>query len=244
MGAKFRFPFSFAPKLLPTLSMLAAVPGFVALGLWQWHKAERKMELQSLLDARSREPAVSLPAAPADADALRYRTVAVRGHYEPQYQILIDNRVHQERAGYHVVTPLRVEGSETRVLVNRGWVEAPAEHARQPEIATPTGTVELKAVAVLPPAKFFVLAAEKAPSSYGGWQPVWQNLDLARYRLAVPFAVQPVVLQLDPESPSGFVRDWPRPDERIERHLGYAWQWFGFAVAAVALWIATHLRRR
>ena len=37
-------------------------------------------------------------------------------------KFLLDNRVHQERAGYHVLTPFRADGAEAVVLVNRGWV--------------------------------------------------------------------------------------------------------------------------
>ncbi|HEX5803074.1 MAG TPA: hypothetical protein VFY24_08610, partial [Azospira sp.] len=65
-----------------------------------------------------------------------------------------------------------------------------------------------------------------------------------RYRQAVDFPLQPIVLQLDPASAGGggFVRDWPRPDERIERHVGYAWQWYGFAAATLGIWLFFLLR--
>jgi len=230
------------PRLLPTLAAALLLPAFVSLGMWQLNKARAKENLQTMLDARSRESAVQMPAAPADGESLRYRRVIVAGHYEPQRQILIDNRVHQERAGYHVVTPLRLHGSDMRVLVNRGWVPAPPDHREQPAIATPQGPVELTGIAVLPSTRFFTLAPE--PATGGQWQAVWQNLDLARYRAAADFPVQPVVILMDADSAGGgFVREWPRPDERIERHLGYAWQWFGFAGALVAIWFFVNLRR-
>ena len=215
------------------------VPTFVSLGLWQWNKAAGKEARQSLLDARGHEPVVQLAAAAVDAESLRYRHVTVRGRYEPQFQILIDNRVHQERAGYHVVTPLRIEGSDMRVLVNRGWVPAALDR-KLPSVETPSGEVDLLATAVIPGTRFFTLAPEQTGS---GWQTLWQNLDLARYRQAVDFRLQPIVLQLEPESAGGgFVREWPRFDERIERHIGYAWQWFGFAVATVGIWLFFVLR--
>lgn len=218
------------------------LPTFVSLGLWQWDKAATKAARQTLLDTRSREPAVQLSATPVDAESLRFRRVTVRGTYEPQYQILVDNRVHQERAGYHVITPLRIDGGEMRVLVNRGWISA--NGTRQlPTLETPGGLVELQASASVPGTRFFMLAPEPVVAANAGWQPVWQNLDLARYRQVVAFPLQPVVLQLDPQSAGGgFVRDWPRPDERIERHVGYAWQWFGFAAATVGIWLFFLLR--
>jgi surfeit locus 1 family protein len=221
------------------LLVTVLVPLFVSLGQWQWNKASLKEGRQSTLDLRAAEPAMQLPPVPVSAEEMRYRKVVVRGVFEPQRQILIDNRIHRERAGYHIVTPLRIEGSDLRVLVNRGWV--PADHDRKilPIVDTPTGVIDLQATAVPPGTRFFTLGKEAAAI---GWQPVWQNLDLARYRQAVDFPLQPVILQLDPDSAAGFVRDWPRLDERIERHVGYAWQWFGFAAATVCIWLFYLLR--
>jgi len=230
------------PQLLPTLATALLLPTFISLGMWQLDKARAKESLQVMLDERSREPAVQMPAATTDPESLRYRRVVATGRYEPERQILVDNRVYREQAGYHVVTPLRLAGSDMRVLVNRGWVPAPPDHREQPAIETPKRPVELTGIAVVPPTRFFTLAPE--PASGGQWQPVWQNLDLERYRARAGFPVQPVVILMDEGSTGGgFVRDWPRPDERIERHLGYAWQWFGFAGALVAIYLFVSFRR-
>lgn len=218
--------------ILGGLLLAVLLPMFISLGLWQWRKAEIKTVMQAELDARSTGVLVAMPATPGDGESLRFRHVIVRGTYDAARQVLIDNRLHQERAGYHVITPLRLEGSEMHVLVNRGWLPAPADHARQPEAAVPVGAVELTGIAVLPASRFFNLAAQ--PSS--GWQPVWQNLDLERFRSAVDYPLQALIVQLDPQAPGGFVREWPRPDERADRHRSYALQWFGFAVASLGIW--------
>ncbi len=235
----------FRRHLLPTLAVLVLVPSFISFGQWQWRKAGAKESLQTLLDARSAEPPVSMPDGTVEPESMRFRRVLARGTYEPRYQILIDNRIHREQAGYHVVTPLRLEGSDRRVLVNRGWVPALADHNRWPTIDTPTGLIEIQGTAVVPGTRYFTLGGEAPRDGSAGWQTVWQNLDLARYAGAVAFPVQPVIIQLAPESPAGgFVRDWPRPDERIERHLGYAFQWWGFAAATTIIWLAVLLRRQ
>ena len=174
---------------------------------------------------------------------MRYRQIITRGHYEADYQILLDNRVHREQAGYHVITPLRIENSEMRVLINRGWVPALAEHSQTPQVATPTGLVEVSGMAIVPGTRYFTLGAEVAGGT-SGWQKVWQNLDLPRYSKAVQFPVQPVIIQLSPASTAGgFAREWPRPDERIERHVGYALQWWGFALATALIWLVVNFRR-
>jgi surfeit locus 1 family protein len=218
--------------ILGGLLLALLLPAFLSLGLWQWRKAEAKSQLQSELDTRSREPAIAMPATPVDGEALRYRRVLLRGSFDVSRQILLDNQVHQEQAGYHVITPLRIAGSELHVLVNRGWLPAPADRRVLPAVEAPAGEVELSGIAVLPPRRFFNLAAQ--PSS--GWAPVWQNLDLERYRQSVDYPLQPVIIQLDPASPAGYVREWRRPDERAERHRSYALQWFAFAATSLGIW--------
>ena len=87
--------------------------------------------------------------------------------------------------------------------------------------------------------RFFNLAAQPAD----GLEPVWQNLDLARFREVLPNPLQPVVIQLDAAAPGGYLREWPRPDERADRHRSYALQWFGFAVASLGIWVYFLWRR-
>lgn len=220
------------------LLLLVLVPLFVSLGLWQWRKAEAKLGLQADLDARSSAPSVAMTGVPVDADAVQLRRVVVRGTFDATRQVLLDNRIYNEQAGYHVITPLVIAGSQTAVLVNRGWIPAGANHQQVPTVEVPREPVELAGVAVVPSQRFFTLA----PQPTEGWAPVWQTLDLARFRSAVPYSLQPVVLQLDARAPAGFVRDWPRPDERADKHRSYALQWFGFAFASVAIWAFFLLR--
>lgn len=215
--------------------------GCIQLGNWQHGKADRKAAAQALLDQRTHDGAIRLEGIPTDAEDLRSRQVVVRGRFETSRQFLVDNRIQRERAGYHVITPLHIEGSNMRVLVNRGWIPAADLHTDLPSVPTPTEPVELRGTAVIPGQRFFTLGAEPAGDA---WQPVWQNLDLARFRTSAPWPLQPVVIQLDPASPAGFGREWPRPDERLERHLSYALQWYGFATSALLIWLALAWRRR
>lgn len=235
----------YAPRLkifvFGGLLVAALVAAFVSLGRWQWHKYSAKVVLQAELDELSRAAPVALPPDLTQADAVRMRRVVVAGEFDAAHQFLVDNRIDQatERAGYHVVTPLRIAGSQTLVLVNRGWIPAAADRRLPEGIAPPTGHVELTGIAVVPPSRFFMLASPPA----SGWQTVWQNLDLARFAASVRVPVQPVVVQLDAVAPHGFARNWPRPDERAEQHLSYALQWFGFAASTVMIWLYFLLRR-
>ncbi|WP_235943300.1 SURF1 family protein [Zoogloea dura] len=230
----------FRPSPWGGLLALAVAAGCIQLGNWQHGKADRKAAAQALLDQRTQDGAIRLGGAAVDADDLRSRPVVVRGRFETGRQFLVDNRIQREQAGYHVITPLRIEGSDMRVLVNRGWIPASDQHADLPTVLTPDEPLELRGTVIVPGQRFFTLGPEPAGDA---WQPVWQNLDLARFRTFAPWPLQPVVIQLDPASPAGFGREWPRPDERLERHLSYALQWYGFAASALLIWLALAWRR-
>lgn len=228
------------------LLLAVLLPAFGGLGLWQWGKWQDKEARQSALDRHRLDAPLAMPGRLATAGELRDRRFSLHGEYDARHQVLIDNRVLHGQAGYHVVTPLRLAGSSTHVLVNRGWVPAPAEHSQVPDVPPPRGPLTVSGVAVLPGERFFTLGA----SPGGDWRDwrtdgpaVWQNLDWPRFQRAFGQPLQPVVIQLDAGAPGGYRRDWPRPDERAERHLSYALQWFGFAVASVGIWLYFLLRR-
>lgn len=225
--------------------MLALVALFVSLGQWQWGKAQRKEAAQAQLDARAAAPPVSLPATPvAEPEFFQFRRVAVSGQYRAAGQILLDNQMMEDRVGYRVLTPFVIAGGTTEVLVDRGWVEAPADRRTLPDVALSAASPAPSYVvgtAAMPSRKHFSLAADSAPP---GGDARWQFLDLERYAREARVELQPVVIRLDPDQPHGYLRAWPRPDDRHERHLSYALQWFGFAASAVGIWAWSGFRRK
>lgn len=219
----------------------------VKLGLWQLHKAAFKQALQAQLNTRQTESAVALPDKITTLESWRYKRVKFSGRYDTRYQLLLDNQVENTVAGYHVLTPMQLQDSKMYVLVNRGWI--PRANAKVgaaiavPTIDTPQGLQTLVGDIGLPAAKFFTL--EAAASKDGQWQTVWQHLDMARYATSVPFAVQPFVVRLAPNNQSGgFVRNWPPPGERVSMHLGYAYQWFGFALTLLVIFIVLNVKQK
>lgn len=227
----------FKPRLVFTLAALAGIAATVALANWQLTRAQDKAEARSRLETLGRGQVISLSPAEAKAEDLLWRRVSVRGRFEPRHEVLLDNRIHQGAPGYHVLTPLAIEGGERHVLVNRGWIAGTGDRSRPPRAKTPAGVVEITGLAVLPSRRFLELSADTAQGT------VWQNLTLERYREAVPIALQPVVIQQESALDDGLIRDWPAPDFGIEKHYGYAFQWSALAVTILVLYVVLNLRR-
>jgi surfeit locus 1 family protein len=238
--------YSFRPNLWMTLATLAVMALCFKAGLWQFDRAAQKQALQTQLSARLSEPPVALTdklitGKITDLEDWRYKRVKFAGVYDTRYQILLDNQVENTVAGYHVLTPMQVEGSNLYVLVNRGWI-AVTKDRKPPVVIAPPGRQEIEGDISLPAAKFFTL--EAPPPADGKWLSTWQNLDLQRYIKSVPFAAAPYVVRLDAKSAAGgFVRNWPPPGERVSMHLGYAYQWFGFAVTLLVIYIVLNVKK-
>lgn len=234
-------PRRFVPRALPTVAAVAAVALFVAAGYWQGRRMHEKEALRAQLELAAAQAPVELSALSTDSDwsALRYRTVVAPGAYDARRQILVDNRVHEGRAGYHVVTPFVLVDGRT-VLVNRGWTPPGASRAAPPEVMPPTGNVTVIGRIAIPSAGFIELSREPPAGA------VWQNVDPARFTATTGVVVLPLVIEATrpPAPDDGLVRDWPAPDFGVEKHRIYMLQWYALAALAVVLWVVVHLRRR
>ena len=226
-----------ALRMLPTLATIAAIAVFVAAGNWQRGRMDDKAALRAQLDAALAAPVVALPAAATDWSAWRYRGVDAEGIYDGARQILLDNKLHAGRAGYHVVTPLDLADGRA-VLVDRGFVAGGATRAEIPPAPPPAGIVRVRGRINLPGA--YVELNDVRPAGV-----VWQNLDPARFAAATGKSVLPIVIEQDPRGapPDGLVRDWPLPDAGIDKHRIYMVQWYAFAALAAGLWLWFNLRR-
>ena len=232
---------SFRPTLWPTLGMVALVALTVGLGNWQRHRAEEKETLAGQAAAAAAAPPVELTGAltEGEAAALLYREVRATGEYDAAHQVLIDNRVHAGRAGFHVVAPLRLAAGGRFVLVDRGWIAQSARRTELPVVPPPAGTLTVSGRASLPPRYFELTRTSPAGA-------LWQNLDIARIAAATGLDLLPFVIEQDDAGAprDGLVRDWPPPDFGIERHRSYMLQWYSFAALALVLWLALNWQAR
>lgn len=197
----------------------------IQLGLWQTRRAEEKIALGERLEVARSEA----PVHPADIDTVdEWTRVELAGHWIADKTILVDNRVYQGRPGFHVMTPLQTRGGSI-ILVRRGWVSTGRDRSVLPRITTPSGDVVVVGQVRIPEKKPYSLADQ------AGQGRLWQYLDMNAYAKAFDVAVAQRIVEQLSDADDALVRDWPRPDLGIDRHRGYAAQWFGFAALSAAL---------
>ncbi|HTI48539.1 MAG TPA: SURF1 family protein [Casimicrobiaceae bacterium] len=226
------------PAWIPFVAMIVFVAMCVTAANWQRRRMLEKDALRAALDAANRAPPVAVPSGADDWSAWRYRRVRAEGRYDASEQFLVDNRVHDGRVGYDVVTPLALRDGSW-LLVDRGFAPAGRDRRDLPKAPPPSGDVTVEGRLDVAPSGFL----------FGNPEPdgvLWPHLDPARFAARTHRAVLPVYLQATggAAGDSGLLRDWPEPDLGSERHLSYMVQWYTFAALAAGLWLYFTLRRK
>jgi surfeit locus 1 family protein len=229
---------TFRPTLWPTLALAALVAATVGLGNWQRLRGAEKEALREQYERTRDQPPLELTTAPADGAVLRFRPVRASGEFDGRRQVLIDNRVHAGRAGFDVVTPLKLAGGDRYVLVDRGWIAQRAYRSELPQALPPAGEISIEGRINLPPARYLELRMD------AGAGPVRQNLDIDRIAAATGLALLPFMIEQSGDAGDGLVRDWPAPDFGIDQHRIYMVQWYSLAGLGIVLWLALNWRVR
>jgi surfeit locus 1 family protein len=231
---KFRF------RWIPFIAaVLTAGVGF-SLGQWQTRRADEKLAIAARQKARETEAPAMLGHTLQPSEAVEFRRVKVRGEFVPEWSVYLDNRPYKGAAGFYVMTPLRIADSNMHVLVARGWVKRDvADRAKLPPIPVPAGTVEIEGVARRTPGHVLQLGKAEALQRSA----IVQNVEASDFEKSAGLQMQPFVIEQLNDTQDGLVRDWPRPSAGVEKHQGYAFQWYALAVTALIFFVATGLRR-
>jgi len=213
------------------------------LGAWQLRRAAQKIALQGAFESRAKLPvlgATDLAHTLAQADPQHYRRVHLRGRWVPERTVFLENRQMHARVGFYVVTPLQLADRPEAVLVQRGWAPRDLrDRTLLPAVPTPAGVVEVDGQIAPPPARLYEFAG-------GGAGLIRQNLDLDAFSSESGLVLAPLSVQAS-DSPAtagdGLLREWPRPAVDVQKHYGYAFQWFALCALMAGLYVWFQLVR-
>jgi cytochrome oxidase assembly protein ShyY1 len=227
----------FKPSIKLTLVLFLLLLVFMRLGLWQ---LERQTEKKQMFDRFENAPVLGIEQALLGAE--RFARIEAYGHYDSRRHVLLDNKIHNGRAGVHVLTPFTLSNG-TSILVNRGWLPLPPDRRSLPPIpgddsmrmitgrlnSLPTGGPRIGDADILEP--------DRWPQMVTYFDPEAVNRALGR-------SMAPWLVQLDPMDASGFDgRQWKAAVMGPEVHGAYALQWFSLMIATMIIWLTLGVRR-
>jgi len=224
------------------LLVLLVVIILVNLGMWQLRRLEQRRALNQAILEGLNQPPVALAGQPVDPDEMHRRRVVVTGTFDNAQSIVLRSKTFRGQQGVELVVPLQISGSEQAVLVNRGWIPLASStpEARQASYSVEDQvTVEGIAYRTQTRPDAFLAPTDPTPAPGKNRLDVWFRVDIDRIQQQLDYPLLPVFVEqstdADPDTP-------PLQEENIDLsegpHLGYALQWFSFAVILVIIYTA------
>jgi surfeit locus 1 family protein len=225
---------------------LVSVAITFSLGMWQLgraaektalHNAKQQQAEQVVLDGRTLGAAMGEQ---VQRQSLIHRRMLLRGQWMPEHTVFLENRQMNGKPGFFALTPLKIEGTGAVVLVQRGWAQRSfTDRTALPELTTPVGVVDVQGHLAPWPSRLY---------DFGGAEtgPIRQNLDLTAYRQETGLSVLEITLLQSGAASEGLLREWPVVASGVEKHHGYAFQWFGLSglIALLYVWFQIVQPRR
>ena len=229
-----------------TLFVLLAMAVMARLGVWQLDRRQQRLARNADLIAKLEQPPLSLndvaaglAATPADRDEIRNTRAAASGRFDYEHQLLLVQQVYQDSLGSRLLTPLVLNGSDKAVLVDRGWIpltSANPDPANWSQYNGDASQVEISG---------FIQPSQQVgrPAEVKADQPArltWYQADLPAIAPQMPYEILPVYLLQSPDAAGNLAPPY-RVDPEIDLsegpHLGYAIQWFSFAIVAGVVYV-------
>ncbi len=215
-------------KMLLAVALLFAAL-FVRLGFWQIERLRERQAYNAPIESRLTQEPVPVAALPGDLEEKRHRRAMVTGEYDYGHEIVLTLRSRQGSPGVNLLTPVRVAGSDTAVLINRGWIYAPdgvSADAGPWREASPRDAIGFVRI---------LETGDSAGARSAGRPDAIRRPHLATVAAMLPYPVAPyyVVLTSPGSNPDSTPPRVPPPALDEGSHRGYAVQWFTFALIAV-----------
>lgn len=231
------------PSWFAVLLTLAGVAFFVRLGIWQLDRAAEKEVLLRRFATAASAPVRGFDRVQGTVDPDRYPHVRLHGQFLQHRVYLLDDQIHAGRGGFQVYAPFKAKGHERLLLVDLGFLPRAGVEQQVPDLPPlPAGPVDIQGIYVPPPPPGLKLGGN-ALARQATWPKTTIYLDLDQIGADLHASLYPRVLLMDPDPSSAYVRQWTPTFMPPARHRGYAFQWFSFALAAIAIFVIMHRKR-
>ena len=241
-----RRPVAITPAGIAATILLAIVVAIcIRLGFWQLSRLDERRERNAAVGARLGQEPIGDIARLADTTGVAYRIATATGRYDNERYVVLPGRSHRGVPGVYLIMPLRLDRRTDAVLVNRGWVPAPDAATINARDFTVSEPVEVRGLVLPLPRREQSLARRATAARPDSFVHVLYRIDEDALRAQFPYPLLDVMLQKqhvagDPRYPVAL----EPPPLDAGPHLGYALQWFSFALIGVIGWFALVLRPR
>ena len=237
--------YKFEFKLFPTLIFAITFCGFIVLGFWQIDRADQKNVLNSNYTDRQQEATIVLDKNNImdEKSSLLWRKVEFEGSFLNKQNIILDNQIFNQIAGFNIITPFKIKGSNSIVLVNRGWHPNLKNREMLPVINEIKGERSLLGYIAGFPVSGIKLGKNNI-ETLNSQIFRFQRLDTLELNYFLSANVMPYMIYLDPIIDKEFYENFKLPAPDSQKNYGYAFQWFAFAITLLIIFIRLSMTRK
>lgn len=241
--------YHFSPKLIPTLAAIILVPFLASLGFWQLDRADQKREIDNGVKQAQAKKALGLNNVITnnslyDFSKEIYRTASLSGQYDNEHQYLLDNRTYKGKAGFHVLTPFLLDNSSNKaILINRGWIAYQGTRDNIPDISITKSNISIHGVMKQQGRAIVLNSSDNANALKPHYPKLVQSIQLTELAEELKITLLPIIIELDKNDETGFIRDWQPYYGSIDKHNAYALQWFSFAAILLFLFVKLNTKK-
>ena len=232
-------------KLIPTLIFAITFCGFIVLGFWQIDRADQKNVLNSNYTDRQQEAIIVLDKNNVidEKSSLLWRKVEFEGSFINKQNIILDNQIFNQIAGFNIITPLKIKGSDSLVLVNRGWHPNLKNREMLPIINEISDERILQGHIASFPVSGIKLGKNNI-ETLNSQIFRFQRLDAAELNYFFSAKIMPYMIYLDPIIDKELYGNFKLPAPDSQKNYGYAFQWFAFAITLLIIFIRLSMKRK
>lgn len=230
------------PGVLPIIFTIAMLSLLLQLGYWQLNRAELKQQLRDDFADRTEGDVLRFSNhSDEQLELLQYASMYLTGHFVGSHRILLDNRMHGGKLGFHALGVLQLSGQKRFVLVNLGWVAMQDSREVLPEVVLPKGEVSFPIRVKNITRNVFTLGGLDIRSDGLILMPVLDKPQLEEW---LQLELSGAMALVDVNADFGYVRQW-QAHQGISpsKHIGYAFQWFALSFALFAIFIIVNSKR-
>ena len=232
-------------KLIPTLIFAITFCGFIVLGFWQIDRADQKNVLNSNYTDRQQEAIIVLDKNNVidEKSSLLWRKVEFEGSFINKQNIILDNQIFNQIAGFNIITPFKIKGSDSLVLVNRGWHPNLKNREMLPIINEISDERILQGHIASFPVSGIKLGKNNI-ETLNSQIFRFQRLDAAELNYFFSAKIMPYMIYLDPIIDKELYGNFKLPAPDSQKNYGYAFQWFAFAITLLIIFIRLSMKRK
>jgi cytochrome oxidase assembly protein ShyY1 len=221
------------------IAMALVITTAISLGNWQTRRAEEKLAIEQAIIARSQLAPLNAAAIKPGQQPEEFRRIVADGEFLADWPLYLENRPHGAQSGFYLLMPLRLADSGDVVLVARGWFPRdPADRTRLPSVPAPAGRQHIEGSVRSHAARVMQLGDASAVKPGA----ILQNIEPAAFASASSLHTQAFIIEQLNDTHDGLERDWPAPSAGVDKHRGYAFQWYALAAVAFLFYLITGIR--